>query len=184
MGTDSVNRNATDKGLELSQAEAEQRIKKLQLGSQILERQISNRGQRIELSRAYTSIGGLITAAVAALAFLASLFQISENFRRSDASFEAERFGKALTLLSESRAAQRLTGVTYLASSLPGRTHYETEAADTLANMLGLEDDAVVRRGIRDALVDYVNLNTTKSENRSRLQRVLVQLSRRWFPSI
>jgi Pentapeptide repeats (9 copies) len=160
------------------QAEVHERIRKLQLENRLLEIQTSKDGQKIERVKAYTSIGGLITAAVAALAFLASLYQISENYRRSDASLKAERFGKALTLLSESRPAQRLTGVTYMASILPDDLYYRREAGDTLANMLGLEDDVVVRRSIRDALVDYANSAITEEQDRNRLQRVLVQLSK------
>jgi uncharacterized protein YjbI with pentapeptide repeats len=159
-------------------AEVHERIRKLQLENRLLEIQTSKYGQKIERLKAYTSIGGLITAAVAALAFLASLFQISENYRRSDASLKAERFGKALTLLSENRPAQRLTGVTYMTSILPDDLYYRREAADTLANMLGLEDDVVVRRSIRDALVDYANSVIIKEQDRNRLQRVLVQLSK------
>ena len=71
-----------------------------------------------------------MTAAVAALAFLASLFQISENYRRSDASLKAERFGKALTLLSESRTSPKADRcVTSIASILPDDVPYRREAA-------------------------------------------------------
>src|SRR5262249_1542668 len=48
---------------------------------------------------------------------------------------------------------------------------------DTLASVLGLEDDVVVRRSIRDVLIDYTNSVNTKEPDRARLQRVLAQLS-------
>jgi len=158
--------------------ETRERLRKLRLENEVLEFQASGDGRRLELLKTYAGIGGLITAAVAALAFLLSVYQVIENFRISNASLEADRFGKALALLSENRPAQRLTGVTYLTSLLAGKASYYKETSETLANMLGLEEDQVVRRSIRDALVNFVRSAYTTQSDLSRVQNTLTALSR------
>jgi uncharacterized protein YjbI with pentapeptide repeats len=139
---------------EPNNTEQAERIRKLQLESALLERQLSQTSQDLERRKARAATAGIVAAIVALGGLMLSSYQwYATSLRTADIALD-QRLARGLEQLGSAMVAQRLAAVASLSSAVHEKGDRRQQVLQALINNLALEDSPLVRNAILGTLND------------------------------